>query len=157
MKKLTIERTFDASIEKVWEAFTTPELLRKWWAPAGMTNTLVAADVKEGGLFRYCFKSDEDGTEYYGRGVYQKIDKPNYLSYLDCFTDKDGNDVSPSYYSPDYNADEEVVETLAEFFFTSDGEKTTIKLVGENPFDEEMTEMMTAGWNGMFDNLGKLK
>ncbi len=50
----------------------------------------------------------------------------------------------------------EIVETLAEFFFTSNGDTTIVKLVGENPFDEKLTADMTDGWNGMFDNLERL-
>jgi uncharacterized protein YndB with AHSA1/START domain len=35
-KKLIIDRTFNAPIDKVWAAFTNPEILAKWWSPAGM-------------------------------------------------------------------------------------------------------------------------
>lgn len=150
MKKLIIERSFNAPIEKVWDAFTNPEVLKLWFTPPAMSNSFISTELKEGGMFRYCFKMNEGDAEFWGRGIYQKIDAPNYLSYLDSFTDADGNDVSPSYFGM---PGDEIVETLVEFFFTSDGNTTTLKLVGENPFDEKMTEDMTSGWNGMFDNL----
>ena len=101
-------------------------------------------------MFRYSFKMNEGGAEFWGRGIYEKIDPPHYLSYQDSFTDPDGNDVPPSYFGMEGDV---IVETLTEFFFTSDGTKTTLKLVAENPFDEKMTSDMTDGWNGMFDNL----
>jgi uncharacterized protein YndB with AHSA1/START domain len=150
MKQLVIERDFNAPIEKVWEAFTDPELLKQWWSPEGMHNVFMTAEVVEGGKFRYCFKMDEGGEEYWGRGIYQKLDRPNYLSYLDSFTDAEGNDVGPDHYGM---AGNEVGETLVEFFFTEKGGVTHMKLVGENPFDEEMTKSMTEGWNGMFNKL----
>ncbi len=150
MNTLTIDRSFNAPIERVWDAFTNPEVLRDWFTPPAMSNSFISAEVKEGGLFRYCFTMNDGGAEFWGRGLYQKIDRPHYLSYLDSFTDADGNDVAPSYFGM---LGDEVIETLAEFFFVSDGDKTTLKLVGENPFDEKMTEDMTHGWNGMFDNL----
>ncbi len=83
MNTLTIERSIDAPIEKVWDAFTNPEVLRIWFTPPGMKSAFISTEVKEGGLFRYCFKMNEGGAEFWGRGVYQKIDAPNYLSYLD--------------------------------------------------------------------------
>lgn len=150
MKTLIIERSFNAPIEKVWDAFTNPEVLRVWFTPPAMSNSFISTELKEGGLFRYCFKMNEGGVEFWGRGIYQKIDAPNYLSYLDTFTDADGTVVPPSYFGM---PGDEIVETLAEFFFTSNGDTTSLKLVGENPFDEKMTADMTAGWNGMFDNL----
>lgn len=153
MEQLIIERTFDAPIEKVWDAFTNPEILKMWWAPPAMQNSFLSADVKEGGLFRYCFKMDEGGDEFWGRGIYAKLDKPNYLSYKDCFTDNEGNDVPSSYYGMTDSRSEEINEIFVEFFFSVDGEHTLLKMVGENPFDEQMTRDMTDGWNGMFNNL----
>ncbi len=151
MQTLIIERKFDAPIEKVWDAFTNPAVLKQWFVPADMSNIFISVDEKEGGLFRYCFKSHEEGeTEFWGRGIYQKIEKPNYLSYLDSFTDAEGNDVPPSHFGM---PGDEIVETLVEFFFTSEGDKTTLKMVAENPFDEKMTADMTEGWNSMFGNL----
>lgn len=152
MNNLTIERVFNSPIDNVWDAFINPEVLKQWFAPPTMSNSYISAEVKEGGLFRYCFKMNEGGKEFWGRGIYEKIDAPNYLSYRDSFTDADGNDVPPAYYGI---TGDEIIETLVEFFFISDGDKTTLKLVGENPFDEKMTADMTDGWNGMFDNLAK--
>lgn len=153
MEKLIIERTFDVPIEKVFKAFTDANILKMWWAPTAMHNSFLSADVREGGLLRYCFKLDDGGAEFWGRGIYVKIEEPNYLSYKDCFTDSEGNDVSSSYYGMKDNKSEEITETLVEFFFSTDGTETTVKMVGENPYDEKMASDMTDGWNGMFDNL----
>ena len=93
-KKLIIDRTFNAPIDKVWAAFTNPEILAKWWSPAGMKNYHASTDVRVGGEFRYCFESSE-GVRYWGKGVYQTINEPTYLSYIDNFTDADGAPVPP--------------------------------------------------------------
>jgi uncharacterized protein YndB with AHSA1/START domain len=148
-KKLIIERMFNARIEKVWAAFTTPDILSKWWSPTGMTNYHASTDVQEGGEFRYCFESSE-GEKYWGKGIYQKIKEPIYLSYIDNFTDPDGNPVSPSYYGIPGDAP---APTLVVFEFTARGNKTDMRITGENPYDDSMTESMTQGWNSMFDKL----
>lgn len=153
MEILTIEKEFAVPIEKVWNAFVDKDVLSQWWMPEGMSNIFMSVDVKEGGMFRYCFKMNDGDAEFWGRGMYKKIEKPNYLSYLDSFTDADGNDVPPAYFGMIGN---EIVETLVEFFFTTDGEKTMLKMVAENPFDEKMTADMTDGWNGMLNHLSSV-
>lgn len=153
-KKLTIDRKFNAPIDRVWEAFTTPEILAKWWSPAGMTNYHASTDVRQGGEFRYCFESSE-GMKYWGKGVYETIKKPTYLSYIDYFTDADGNPVPPSHYGI---PGDEIIPTMVEFTFAENGEQTSMRITGDNPYDASMTEEMTKSWNSMFDKLvGGLK
>ena len=149
MKTLNIERIFSAPMEKVWEAFTTAEQLKKWWSPPEMEVANISVDLKKDGLFRYCFKGT-DGKEYWGRGRYQTIDKPTYLSYLDTFTDAEGKPVPPSYFGMPGG---EILETLVEFSLSEEDGQTKMKMVGENPFDEAMTADMRKGWEGMFDKL----
>jgi uncharacterized protein YndB with AHSA1/START domain len=50
-RELVITRTFDAPARIVFEAWTTPELLKRWWAPksSGMTLLSCEADVRTGG------------------------------------------------------------------------------------------------------------
>ena len=49
---LTIERFMRAVPEKVWQAWTTPELLEQWWVPHPSRCRVVALDVRAGGAFR---------------------------------------------------------------------------------------------------------
>lgn len=149
MKNLTLERTFSAPIEKVWEALTSADILKKWWCPDGFEAPVISVDLKKGGIFGYCFKNAE-GQEFWGRGVYQSIEKPHYLSWLDTFTDSKGNPVPSSHYGM---PGEKIIESLVEFSLTAENGVTTMKMVGENPYDDSMLESMTSGWNGMFDKL----
>jgi uncharacterized protein YndB with AHSA1/START domain len=112
MQTLTIERTLNAPIEKVWDAFTNTEVLKQWYTPQGMSNVFISTDLKVGGKFRYCFKQNDSDAEFWGRGIYEKIDAPNYLAYRDSFTDAEGNDVAPSHFGM---VGDSVIETLVEF------------------------------------------
>jgi uncharacterized protein YndB with AHSA1/START domain len=149
MTKLSIERSFSAPIEKVWEAFTNADKLKKWWSPQGMEASYISVDLKNGGVFRYCHKGS-DGKEFWGRGVYQTIEQPNFLSFLDTFTDSQGNPVSSSHYGMD---GEEIVESLVEFKLTVENGMTKMEMVGDNPHDDSILDEMKKGWNGMFDKL----
>jgi uncharacterized protein YndB with AHSA1/START domain len=152
MKKLTLERSFPAPVEEIWAALTKEDELKKWWCPQGMEVPHISVDLKKGGLFRYCFKGSE-GQEFWGRGVYQMIESPKFLSFLDTFTDSQGNPVPSSHYGM---AGEEIVESSVEFKLTEENGITTMAMVGENPHDDSMLEEMTKGWNGMFDKLEAL-
>ncbi len=152
MKKLTIKHTVSAPTTKVWEAFTNADILKQWWSPEQMTCSHASIDLQENGVFRYCFKG-KGGKEYWGRGVYQSLNKPSFLSYLDTFTDAEGNPVPPSYLGIPRD---EIVETLVEFHFEEDGHTTKLTMVGECDYDDAMEESMIAGWKGMFEKLNVL-
>lgn len=149
MNKLTIERNFPATKEKIWNALTNEDLLKQWWSPAGMDCSHMSVDLKEGGQFLYCFKG-EDGTEYWGRGKYEKLEAPTSLTYLDTFTDEKGNPVPASHYGI---PGDEIIETRVVISLDESDGQTKLTLIGDNPYDEKMTEDMTKGWNGMFDKL----
>lgn len=149
MKTLMMERTFNAPIDLVWQAFTTEELLKRWWAPAGMSASHISLDLKLEGLFLYCFES-ADGTEYWGRGIFSAIEEPTRIVYMDTFADSQGNPVPPS--AQDMPGDE-VVESRIEIAFETDGQATKMKMSSDFFWDESLMESVQAGWTGMFNKL----
>lgn len=151
MEKIIIERKFNAPIEKIWKEFTTATLLKNWWSPETMNNSFVSVDLKVGGLFRFCFK-DANNKEFWGRGKYQEINEPTYFSYLDTFTDAEGNVVPPSYFGM---PGDKIIESLVEFELSTEGATTAMKLIMDNYYDTAMTADMVKGWNSMFDKLAK--
>ena len=70
---LVFERTFDAPRERVWKAFTDPEIVPRWWGQHGTTTTVVEMDVRPGGKWRYVSSAaDRDDVAFYGE--YLEID-----------------------------------------------------------------------------------
>jgi uncharacterized protein YndB with AHSA1/START domain len=71
-RELVIARTFNAPARIVFEAWTTPELLKRWWAPksTGMSLLSCQADVRFGGRYRFEF-GHEDSTSmaFFGRYI----------------------------------------------------------------------------------------
>jgi uncharacterized protein YndB with AHSA1/START domain len=65
-REILVERTFDAPARIVFEAWTTPELFKQWWAPRSMGMTLVSCemDVRVGGEYRLNFG---EGMDFFGR------------------------------------------------------------------------------------------
>lgn len=149
MEKLKIERAFNTPLQKVWESFTTPEILKKWWSPKTMNCAHISIDLRIDGIFLYCF-AGADGKEYWGRGIFQKIEAPANLSYMDSFADENGKPVPPSYFGM---PGDELVESLVEISLVEDGEGTKMTVVLDNFYGEDTTSDMLQGWNEMFDKL----
>jgi len=71
-RELVVTRTFNAPARIVFEAWTTPELLMRWWAPKSMGVPLlsVEADVRTGGRYRFVFGRDGSETmAFFGRYI----------------------------------------------------------------------------------------
>jgi uncharacterized protein YndB with AHSA1/START domain len=67
-REIVMTRVFDAPRHLVWEAFTRPELLKRWFGPRGWSMTVCEVDLKVGGGFRFVLRSPE-GKEMGMRGV----------------------------------------------------------------------------------------
>lgn len=82
---LVVERVFDAPRELVWDAWTKPEHVSKWWGHAGVPLHACEIDLRVGGSYRYVMKGP-DGTEYPTVGTYREIisrERLNYTMTLD--------------------------------------------------------------------------
>ena len=82
-REITITRVFDAPRERVWQAWTDPERLARWWGKRGWSTPLssVTLDVRPGGVFRLNSISDEDGSEMPLETVYREVVEPERLAF----------------------------------------------------------------------------
>lgn len=71
-RTLTLERTLDAPIQLVWEAWTQPEHIAMWWGPKGMTTKVLEHNFAVGGSWKYSMAMP-DGSEFIADGVYSVI------------------------------------------------------------------------------------
>jgi uncharacterized protein YndB with AHSA1/START domain len=67
-----IIRIIDAPRERVFEAFSDPNLIPQWWGPARLTTTVDKMDPRPGGTWRF-LQRDTDGNEYAFHGVYHEF------------------------------------------------------------------------------------
>jgi uncharacterized protein YndB with AHSA1/START domain len=85
-REITITRVFDAPREQVWQAWTEPERLARWWGKRGWSTPLssITLDVRPGGAFRLNSISDEDGREMPLDTVYREVVEPERLAFGDA-------------------------------------------------------------------------
>jgi uncharacterized protein YndB with AHSA1/START domain len=73
-REIVMTRVFDASRERVFDAFTKPEIVKQWLlAPDGWSLAVCEIDLRVGGAFRYVWRNGADGQEFVVSGVYTEI------------------------------------------------------------------------------------
>lgn len=79
---LRLERTFDAPAQDVFDAWTNPEVLRRWWGPGPTWRTPVAeVDLRVGGRYRLSMEDPDVGTLLTVTGEYREVRRPERLVY----------------------------------------------------------------------------
>ncbi len=66
IKEVMLEKTYDASPEMVWQAWTDPEMLKQWWGPDNVTIPECEVDLKVGGKFYIVMEAGEAMGPYKG-------------------------------------------------------------------------------------------
>jgi uncharacterized protein YndB with AHSA1/START domain len=77
-REIHVERVFDAPRDKVFAAYTDPELIPQWWGPYETTTIVDVMDVRAGGQWRFVSR-DADGNETAFRGTYREVSPPDRI------------------------------------------------------------------------------
>jgi uncharacterized protein YndB with AHSA1/START domain len=84
--EIQVTRVFNAPRALVFEAFTKPELVRRWLlGPPGWTMPVCEIDLKVGGSYRYVWRNETDGKEMGMRGMFREIVSPRLLVATEKF------------------------------------------------------------------------
>ena len=137
-----IKRDFNASLQRVWQAWTTAELLDRWWGPEPWRAETKAIDFREGGYWLYAMVGPE-GERHWGRLDYIEIKNEESFRAKDGFCDENGTPSS------------ELPQNLWEIVFRETDGKVLVDmiLIFDSPEDLETNSRMgfkegfTAGLN----------
>jgi uncharacterized protein YndB with AHSA1/START domain len=138
---IRIERRYAAPAKAVFEAWTSAEMLRRWYPPGADWDTPVAeVDLRVGGRLRIVMRSPS-GEEFGGGGEYREVAAPSRLVFTWAWD----------------RADVAVGTQVVEVDFTEhpDG-TTTVVMTNRGVAGEQARESHREGWEGSFDNLARL-
>jgi len=144
---IVIERTFDATIDLIWQMWTDPEHFKNWYGPTGFSVPIAEMDVRLGGKRLICMSSPDGSMKMWTTGEYQEVVQNERLVYTDSPSDENGNQVSPSAMGmPDgYPTTTEVTVQLEDL-----GGRTKMVMTHTGvPVDSGAN----AGWEQAFDKL----
>ncbi|HEY0911807.1 MAG TPA: SRPBCC family protein [Bradyrhizobium sp.] len=85
-RELVVTRTFNGPAHIVFDAWTRPELLKRWWAPRSFGVSLFEceSDLREGGRYRYAFGRDPSNPEVFS-GRYLEVKPPSRLVFSQLY------------------------------------------------------------------------
>ena len=150
--KLTLERTFDASLDELWEMWTTREGIESWWGPEGFSVAVSDLDLRPGGDLVYAMSATApEQMEYMVKAgmplttehrlTFTEIDPPRRLAYRDIV------DFIPDV--PHYE-----VQTVVELQEVAEG--TRMVLTFDAMHDDRWTQLARMGRESELDRLAKL-
>ena len=132
--ELTVTRVFDAPRALVFEMWTKPEHLARWWGPTGVTMPVCEVDFRVGGALRFGFRGP-DGKEHRAEGIYREIVVPERIVFI-----------STLHFVPG----DEVRTTVT---FTEREGKTTLTMHRIHSVESDATKGEPAGWSQVLDKL----
>jgi uncharacterized protein YndB with AHSA1/START domain len=133
-----IERTFGASAEEVFDAWTSPEVMRRWFHPFPDWDTPEAeVDLRVGGNVRVVMRRP-DGTEVEAQGQYTLIERPHRLAMTWTFYDDPSN------------------EQLIELSFSESDGSTAVLMVNSGISTDARRGSQDEGWRGCFNELERV-
>jgi uncharacterized protein YndB with AHSA1/START domain len=143
-RELTLTHVFDAPREVVFQAWTEPEHLQRWWGPRGFTTPACEVDLRIGGTWKIVMRFPDGVNEHTMLAVYREIVPPERLVFTNVALDKDG---------------QRLLEGITSIKFEELGEKTKLtlstRMTGLVPYADRMLEGMEPGWSQSLERLGE--
>jgi uncharacterized protein YndB with AHSA1/START domain len=137
---LRLQRTYAAPPEAVFDAWTDPEVLRRWWAAGpGWTTPEAQVDLRPGGRYRLSMGNPETGDVHTVFGEYTEVERPRRLAYTWQW---EGD-----------SADSPSAGSLVEVEFVAEGDGTTVLLAHTGIRTEDSRARHEHGWIACLDNL----
>ena len=135
---LRIERTFDAPVERVFDAWTSEEVLRRWLhGMRGWETPTAEVDLRVGGRIRIVMRDPSDGDEAGATGEYRVVEPPHRLVFTWVWDDQ-----------PDR-------PQLIELELSERDGATTVLMTNSSIPTDDRRESQHRGWTVCFDNLGR--
>jgi len=138
--EIKITRIYDAPVRSVWDAWTDPKQVAKWWGPRGFTLTTHSKDLRPGGSWKYTMHGP-DGVDYPNDTQYFEVEECAKLVY-----DHGGNDDQPPLFRVTVLFSEVHGKTKMEM---------SMKLASPEAAEETRKFIKMAGGNSTWDRLAE--
>jgi uncharacterized protein YndB with AHSA1/START domain len=148
---VVIETIFDAPVEKVWQVWTEPASIQKWWGPNHYTAPIIQNDLRVGASFLYAMKSPKDQTTW-NTGKYTEIVLHRRIVSKMSFSDETGTPMTAKQAGLPGNWRDEMTMTVD---FTPQGQRTKVRVQQEG-IPLLMSLFSKMGWEQQFVKFEKL-
>lgn len=141
---MTVNAEFDADAERVWELWSDPRQLERWWGPPSYPATFVDHELVPGGRATY-YMTGPEGQKYHGWWRFEEVDPPTMLRFEDGFADDEGN------------PNDEMPTTVATVTITEADGATTMSIQSKFASREGMEQVIEMGMEqGITEAVGQI-
>jgi uncharacterized protein YndB with AHSA1/START domain len=149
-RKITIERTFNAPIEDVWELWTTKEGIESWWGPEGFTTEVRKIDLRPGGELDYNMIAVAPDQIEFMKKAGMPATTPSRVTYTEVIPLRRLAYLTLADFIPGV----EPYEVMTTVDLHPEGDGTRMVMTFDAMHDEQWTNMAVMGWES---ELGKLE
>jgi uncharacterized protein YndB with AHSA1/START domain len=148
---ITIERTYQASIDDVWDLWTTADGIESWWGPEGFAVTVERLDLRAGGGLTYAMTATAPEQIEFMRGAGMPLTTPCKITYTEVAPKSRLAYTTLADFIPGVTPYE--IATIVEL--QADGSSVHMILTFDAMHDEHWTEMARAGRESELNKLAK--
>jgi uncharacterized protein YndB with AHSA1/START domain len=143
-RTMTITARFDAPVTAVWEVWSDPRKLERWWGPPTYPATVVEHELTPGGTVTY-FMTGPEGDRHHGWWRVRAVEPPGFLEFEDGFADEAGN------------ADPAMPTTVTRVTLAEAAGGTEMQIRSAFPTTEAMERMLAMGMEaGITASVGQI-
>jgi uncharacterized protein YndB with AHSA1/START domain len=151
-RKVSIERTFQATIEDVWELWTTKEGIESWWGPDGFMVKVDKLDLRLGGELAYAMTATALEQIEFLKKAGMPLTQPARITYTEVMPLKRLAFTQMADFIPNVKPYE--VAMTVDFDTTPQGVRMVLTL--DAMHDEQWTKLAVMGWESELGKLAKL-
>jgi uncharacterized protein YndB with AHSA1/START domain len=156
-KEIVVTRELDATPERVWEAWTQPEMVKRWWGPEGFTAPSIEMDVRTGGRYVWAMRGPAGSPQdrvMYNAGEFEEVVPHQKLVVTQYMSDEKGEMLPPP-----PGADAALFNMRFTVLFEALGkDRTRLSIIYPKPETEEQYQAMLKsgmmeGWQSSMNKL----
>jgi uncharacterized protein YndB with AHSA1/START domain len=151
-RTMRFERFYDASVETVWELWTTKAGIESWWGPPGFSTEVTAIDVRPGGRIVYVMSASEPEMKEFLERQGQALATEQVLTIREAAPPRRLVTTNVVDFIPGVPAYE--VGMTVDLEATATGTRLVVTL--DAMHDQHWTEMASKGWEGQLENLARV-
>jgi uncharacterized protein YndB with AHSA1/START domain len=151
-RRITIERTYKASVENVWDLWATKEGIESWWGPDGFTTKVLKLDLRAGGELLYAMTATAPAQAQFMKNAGMPLTTQARITYSEVVIQSRLAYIHLADFIPGVEPYD--VATLVEFHPT--GQSVHMVLTFDAMHDEEWTQRAVMGHESQLEKLQKV-
>jgi uncharacterized protein YndB with AHSA1/START domain len=150
--RVTLERTYEASIVDVWSLWTTKQGIESWWGPAGFDTRVLELDLRAGGELRYAMTATARAQIEFMKNSGMPLTTEGRITYTEMVNQRRLGYIHLADFIPGVEPYD--IATLVEFHLN--GSSVRMILTFDAMHDEEWTKRAVMGHESQLDKLEKV-